>query len=717
MDPSNSNRLYAVLWEHFRAPENRDYAGQGSGVWRSEDGGDNWSQLSNGLPAKGGKYGRIGIAVAPSDPSRVYASYSNESGGFSGFYRSDNYGSSWVKTNGSYSCSTYCWWFGELTVSPTDKNQVFAHSISLHASSNGGNSFGSYSKGFHSDQHAMWFSPDGNTVYEGNDGGIYRSSNAGSSYSHLPLPISQFYAIEVDPSNHNKLLGGLQDNGSGYTTNGSSWNNLNGGDGFTVLVDNTDTNCIYSESQNGNINTTCGGSVNISGRKPWHTQMMLDESDNKTVYYGSQYLYRTTRSGSRVSSPVKVSNIDFSNGPYTGSFSGSYGTISRIHIPKSGQGNTLYLGTDDGNVWVSRNRGDSWTQIDATLPKRWVTRVTGDPANDAIAYVSFSGFRNGESAANIFRTQDYGQSWTNISTGLPNSPVADILIDPAYSSTLYASNDYAVYVSYNTGASWETLGTGLPVVLSTDLKIVEQGADIVLHAGTYGRAIYSVRLNDLQRGGDGTTTEPDLALENGISQSIATLANKTSFYYHFNAPENIKDLKVSTTGNNGDLDLYVKKGVKPDHSNADCSSTSSSSNESCSPGNTAGLYYAEVFAYSPFTNATITMSYAEVTDDNALVNHQWTSLPATAAKQTVEYYVDVPAGINTLVFSTKGGSGDADLLVKYNSPATSSNNDCKSESSTSNETCTISAIKAGRYYVTVLAWNDISGTSVKVDAD
>jgi hypothetical protein len=284
---------------------------------------------------------------------------------------------------------------------------------------------------------------------------------------------------------------------------------------------------------------------------------------------------------------------------------------------------------------------------------------------------------------------------------------------------LYASNDYAVYVSYNTGASWETLGTGLPVVLSTDLKIVEQGADIVLHAGTYGRAIYSVRLNDLQRGGDGTTTEPDLALENGISQSIATLANKTSFYYHFNAPENIKDLKVSTTGNNGDLDLYVKKGVKPDHSNADCSSTSSSSNESCSPGNTAGLYYAEVFAYSPFTNATITitMSYAEVTDDNALVNHQWTSLPATAAKQTVEYYVDVPAGINTLVFSTKGGSGDADLLVKYNSPATSSNNDCKSESSTSNETCTISAIKAGRYYVTVLAWNDISGTSVKVDAD
>ena len=718
MDPQNSNRLYAVLWEHFRAPDNRDYSGTGSGVWRSEDGGNNWSQLSNGLPAKGYKYGRIGIAVAPSDPSRVYAAYSGEDGGFSGFYRSDNYGSSWTKTNGSYNCSTFCWWFGELTVNPTDKNNVFGHAISLNSSPNGGNSFSTYSKGFHADQHAMWFSPNGNTIYEGNDGGIYRSTNGGGSYTHLPLPISQFYAIEVDPSNHNKLLGGLQDNGSGYTTNGSTWNNLNGGDGFTVLVDNTRTDCIYSESQNGNIYTTCGGRVNISGRKPWHTQMMFDESDNRPVYYGSQYLFRTTRNGSSISSPVKVSNTDFSNGPYNGSFSSSYGTISSIHIPKSGNGNTIYLGTDDGNVWVSRNRGEGWAQIDSSLPNRWVTRVTGDPKNDAIAYVSFSGFRNGESAANLYRTDNYGQSWTNISNGLPNSPVSDILIDPTYSATLYASNDYAVYVSYNTGASWQILGSGLPVTLASDLKIVEEGSELILHAGTYGRAIYSVRLNDVQRGGDGTTTPTEPVLENGVTQNVPNLSSKASTYFKFEVPEGMKDVKVTTSGSNGDLDLYVRKGVKPTLDVFDCSSTSGTSNENCRPGNSAGLYYVQAYAWSPFTNATITLSYSEDTGDTGgMVNHQWTDVPASGSKANIEYFVDVPAGTNSLVFKTQGNSGDADLYVKFGSKATTSIFDCKSTSATSSETCTMSNIQSGRYHVTVHAWNAISGTQVKVDVD
>ncbi|TQV89766.1 pre-peptidase C-terminal domain-containing protein [Aliikangiella coralliicola] len=824
MDPSNPERLYAVLWEHYRAPNTRDYGGLGSGIWKSTDGGDNWSQLNNGLPSTNNQYGRIAIGVAPSDPSRLYASYSNDDGTFRSFHRSDNYGQSWTTTSGSYNCSTYCWWFGVLTVSPTNKDHVFANSIQLHRSTNGGNSFGSYNKGFHVDHQAMWISPNGNTIYEGNDGGIYRSTNSGSTYTHLPLPISQFYAIEVDPTNHSKLLGGLQDNGSGYTTNGSSWNNLNGGDGFTVLVDNQDSNCIYSESQYGNIYTTCGGSVNISGRKPWHTQMMFDESNNRYVYYGSQYLYRTYRTGNSISSPEKVSPIDFSNGPHSGSFNGSYGTISSIHVPISGNGNIIYLGTDDGNVWVSTNRGSNWTQIDTGLPERWVTRVTADPQNDAIAYVSFSGFRNGESAANLYRTDNYGQSWTNISGNLPNSPVSDILVDPTYSSTLYAANDYAVYVSYDTGSTWQVLGTGLPVVLHADLKLVVDGADIVLHSGTYGRAIYSVRLNDEQRGGDGTTPPDVIELVNGqetavpnlatreakmfklevpaeatdvvfeitgnngdadlyvrfgeqptnevndckstssnsnescslsaqagtyyarvyayagftnlkitatyttgnsgdtelvkdVTQNVPNLAKNDSTYYQFTVPEGVSNVKVSTNGSNGDLDLYVKKGARPDNNDYDCRSISSNSIESCSPGDTAGVYYVKVFAYSAFTNATIVMTYNEGGNDNELVNHQWKSVPASPRNALLEYFYDVSAGTSSLSFSTQGVSGDADLYVKFGSVADTNNYDCKSTSSNSSETCTINNIQAGRYHVTVHAWNSISGTEVKADSN
>ena len=240
--------------------------------------------------------------------------------------------------------------------------------------------------------------------------------------------------------------------------------------------------------------------MRLQGRKPSHTQMMFDESDNRIVYYGTNFLYRTTRTGRRISSPARVSPIDFTNGPYPGSFADSYGTISSIHVPESGNGEVIYLGTDDGNVWVSRNKGKDWTQIDETLPERWVTRVTADPNNPAIVYVTFSGYSSGDLSASIYRSDDYGTSWKNISGNLPNAPLVDILIDPDYPATLYTSSDFGVYVSYDTGTNWQPLGTGLPKVIATDLKIIKENDNIVLYAGTYGRSIYSVRLTRGQRG-------------------------------------------------------------------------------------------------------------------------------------------------------------------------------------------------------------------------
>jgi len=549
VDPENTNTFYAVMWEHYRTQSDRKYGGPGSGIFKSTDGGDTWTKLTGTLPHADTGYGRIGLAIASSSPERLYAIYSDNIGHIIGFYRSDDYGESWTKVNDGTELggSSYYWWFGEITVSPNDKNTVYVQTVYLCKSTNGGNDFTTIT-GLHADKHTMWFSPNGNIVYQGNDGGIYRSDNGGNTFVHQVLPITQFYAIEIDPNNHNKLFGGAQDNGSGYTTDGENWTHVNGGDGFTVLSDdNLTQSYVYYESQYGSVsvrgfenNIIKSFSLPSTDRKAWHTQMVFDQSDNRIVYVGSQYLYRTIRTGEGVSSPIRVSSIDFSKGIPNGSYT-NYGTISSIDVPVSGEGRTIYLGTNDANVWVSKDTGATWRKINAGLPNRWVTRITADPHNDAIAYVTFSGYKYGDNAAHIFRTTDYGETWINISNNLPNAPISDVLVDPDYSSTLYCANDFGVYISYDTGTTWIPFSENLPTTLVSDLKIVQEGSDIVLVAGTYGRGSYSVRLNSLERGLMATSPTPPSNLHTtNITSNAATLRwtdnanNETGFKVYGN---------------------------------------------------------------------------------------------------------------------------------------------------------------------------------------
>ena len=503
IDPATPSRIYAATWERIRFPNQRIYGGPGSGLWRSQDGGTTWTRLTSGLPAASTEPSRIGVAVSPSSPATVYAVYYRKADGcLEGVFRSTNFGSAWTRRaasglSGFLGCQGT--WSGRIFVHPQSAGEIWVDGVGLGRSTDGGATFTSVS-GMHVDHHSQWFSPSNpSVVLKGNDGGLYRSTNGGGAWTKFNnLPISQFYTVEVHPAEPFKVYGGLQDNGVKRTATGglSNWSSVIGGDGMEVLVDVNNTDVIYAASQFGNLrrSTNDGGSFSaattgITGRLNWKTPLVIDPGSggtglSSTLYLGSHQLFRSTNSAG---SWTAISN-DLTDGA-----SGTLGTITTIAVASSNR-NVIYLGTDDGNVWVTANAGQTYTRLDAALPDRWVTRVAVDRGRDAVAYVTFSGFRFDEPLPHVFRTANRGATWTDISGDLPDAPVNDIAIDPRSTATLYVATDVGVFVTHDLGARWAPLGTGLPEgLVVTDIKILD-GPPPTLYAGTYGRSVHSIEL-------------------------------------------------------------------------------------------------------------------------------------------------------------------------------------------------------------------------------
>ena len=285
-----------------------------------------------------------------------------------------------------------------------------------------------------------------------------------------------------------------------------NWTNVTGGDGFEVHVDPNSTAVIYSESQFGALRRSVNGGLTfsgatrgLSGRLNWKTPLAFDPTNlgagtglNTIMYIGSHQLFRSTDSAA---SWTAISG-DLSNGNQ-GTGGVVFGSITAIAVAPSNR-NTIYIGTDDGNVCVTRDTGRTYLRVDLTLPELWVTRLAVDPSDDAIAYVTFSGFRVDQPLAHVFRTTDHGGRWTDVSGDLPDAPVNDIAVDPRRSSTLYVGTDVGVFVSNDVGASWNPLGSGLPDgLVITDMKLLP-GPPLTLLAATYGRSIFSLELPDLE---------------------------------------------------------------------------------------------------------------------------------------------------------------------------------------------------------------------------
>ena len=503
INPQQPDTVYAATWERVRAPNRRKVGGLSSGIYRSFDAGQSWELLSSGLPAAARNRGRIGLAVSPSNPATLYAIYANDPGNFDGIYKSLNHGNTWQRVAGSGLPGDlfggFGWYFANILVDPQNAEVVYALGVQFYKSTNGGNSWSNIRRNIHVDQHALFVDPNNpNRLFAGNDGGFYISNNGGGSWAKsFNLPITQFYAGTIDFLNPQRTYGGTQDNGTMRTLTGrdDDWEEIFGGDGFYCLVDYTDARYVYAESQNGGLGRSLnGGSSFLNGtngiasssRTNWSTPVIMDPNDPRVLYYGAERVYRTAN---RAEFWTAISS-DLTNGP--GPTTYRYGTITTLAVSRL-NANLIYAGTDDANVWVTRDLGANWTKINAGLPRRWVTRVAADPQNVNVAYVTFSGHQEDVFLPHIFRTEDQGATWSDISSNLPEAPINVVVIDPANNSVLYVGTDVGVFYTNDLGANWQPLGTGMPFTPVHDLTLHPPTRK--LRAATHGRSFYEYDLS------------------------------------------------------------------------------------------------------------------------------------------------------------------------------------------------------------------------------
>jgi photosystem II stability/assembly factor-like uncharacterized protein len=505
INPTNPDIVFAAMWERIRNPQYRNVGGVTSGIWRSTDGGDTWTRLSGGLPAPSATVGRIGLAIAPSNPNTVYASYCDNPGYLVGFYRSTDGGDNWSSRLVSPdigSFSGFGWYFGKIWVHPTNVNTVYFGDVEMWRSTDGAAHWSSIIGSMHVDMHA-WFQNPSNTNYIvcGNDGGVFTSQNGSVSWTKCyNLPITQFYAITIDKLNPHRLYGGTQDNSTPRTWDGepANWDILFYGDGFYASVDYTNSNVIYAEAQYGYLGrSTNGGSffdiitngIDGSERVNWCTPVVMSPHNNNILFYGAERLYKTTNRGDL----WNAISPDLTGGGGGGNL--IYGTITTIDQSPL-NASVIWAGTDDSRIWVTTNGGTNWINVSNELPDRWCTRVTADVHDTAAAYVTFSGYREDELLPHIFKTTDYGISWADISGNLVDIPINDILPDPLYRNRLYIGTDFGVYYTNDGGSSWSPLGDNHPICPVFDIDL--HNATRKLVSGTHGRSMYSYDLDQLE---------------------------------------------------------------------------------------------------------------------------------------------------------------------------------------------------------------------------
>jgi len=504
INPQNPNIIFASMWQRIRNPRWRNVGGVSSGIWRSTDGGDTWNRLAGGLPAPSATVGRIGLVISPIDPNYVYASYSDHPGYLIGFWRSTDGGSTWqsrlASPDPSY-FSSFGWYFGRIWAHPTNRNTVYFGDISMWRSTDGAANWNDISGSMHVDHHALYQSPQNpNYMVNGNDGGIFISINGGGGWlKSYDLPITQFYAITIDSHTPNRLYGGTQDNSTPRTLGGlpDDWDVIFYGDGFYTSVDFTNSNVIYAEAQYGYLgkSTNLGygwdlilDGINSNERVNWCTPVVMSPQNNNVLYYGAQQVYKTTNGGNYWNSI----SPDLTGGDGGGNL--IFGTVTTIG-PSPINANVIWAGTDDSRVWVTSDGGSHWNLVSANLPERWCTRVTPDVFDQGTAYATFSGYKIDELQPHIFKTTDYGNSWSDISGDLVNIPINDILPDPNHPNWLYAGTDFGVYFTVDGGARWRVLGDNHPICPVFDIDIHAGTRKLV--SGTHGRSMYSYDLSQL----------------------------------------------------------------------------------------------------------------------------------------------------------------------------------------------------------------------------
>ncbi|HEY1336138.1 MAG TPA: sialidase [Bryobacteraceae bacterium] len=525
MNPQQPDTMYAAMWDFRRYAWTFRSGGPGSGLFKSTDGGEHWTEIApsaaNGLPAK--PYGRIALAVAPSKPQVVYAAIESEK---SALYRSDDGGSTWKRLDASQFMVWRPFYFANLIVDPKDENKVFKAGGSLLLSVNGGQSFSQVSGGAHGDFHDVWIDPTNpNLVFTGDDGGLWRSTDGGTRWEHIMnLPVSQFYHVSVDNADPYHVYGGLQDNSSwvgdssypGGITN-SRWENMFGGDGFWTWEDPSDPAYIYAEAQGGELGrvnryTHEGRSIKPYARYGekklrfnWNTPVQVSPNEKGTIYIGAQFLFRSRDHGQsweRISpdlttnDPEKQKQEESGGVTVDNSAAEMNTTIYSIsESPRNGQ--VIWVGTDDGNVQITRDGGKNWTNVTANIQgvgkPTWVSWVEAGRYAEGTAYATIDRHMSGDMKPYAYRTTDYGRTWTALPVQQAGVRGYAHVIkeDPVDRDLLFLGTEHGLWISIDGGQRWaQYKGSGFPNVAVRDLVVHPRTSDLVV--ATHGRGIWII---------------------------------------------------------------------------------------------------------------------------------------------------------------------------------------------------------------------------------
>jgi photosystem II stability/assembly factor-like uncharacterized protein len=521
--PSDSGTIYASMWDFRRQAWTFRSGGPGSGLFKSTDGGDHWTEITGGgMPEK--PYGRIAVAVAPGKPQTVYAMIESKK---SSLYRSDDGGKTWTKGDASSYMVWRPFYFANLIVDPNNENRVFKVDGPLLLSTDGGKSFSSISRQAHGDFHDVWIDPaNSNLVITGDDGGLWRSLDGANRWEHMVnLPISQFYHVSVDNADPYHVYGGLQDNSSwvgdssypGGVTN-SRWENMYGGDGFWMWEDPSDPDYLYAESQGGEIGRVNRHTLEARAIKPypnygekklrcnWNTPIMVSPNDKNTLYYGCQFLFRSTDHGqswARISPDLSTNNPEKQKQEESGgvtvdnSAAEMNTTVYSIsESPKNAQ--VIWVGTDDGNVQVTRDGGKNWMNATGNVQgvgvKTPITSwVEAGQFDDSTAFATFDGHMQGDMKPYAAKTTDSGKTWQlfDLAASGVRGYAHVIKQDPKDANLLFLGTEFGLWVSIDGGGHWaQYKGSNFPAVAVRDLMVQPRTSDLVL--ATHGRGIWII---------------------------------------------------------------------------------------------------------------------------------------------------------------------------------------------------------------------------------
>jgi len=536
IDPQSPNILYAAMYQRRRTVFGFNGSGEGSAMYKSNDGGETWTKITKGMPYDTEnaptprpegllETGRCAIAIYPKDTNIVYALVEHANGGI---YRSNDKGETWTRM-ADIAANPRPMYFSQIRIDPNNDQRLWMAGVSMQYSDDGGKTWtGNLARAPHADTHGIWINPnDSNHLVIGNDGGINITYDRGRTWDYAnTVAIGQFYEVGVDNSIPYKICGGLQDNNAwcgpsmsfnprGITND--DWYTIGGGDGFFSVPDPNDPDIVYTESQDGNVlrrNVRTGESKGIRPKEEegeklyrfqWNSPIVISAYDNRTIYYGGNFLFKSTDRGDGWTkiSPDLTTGVD-RNGlqimgkvPDKNTRSRHDGvqqfpaitTVSESPVNR----NVLWAGTDDGNVQVSRD-GTTWKNVADKVPGlpkgTYVSRIVASKENEAAAYATFDGHRNGDFKVYVYMTSDFGETWRSIVSNLPqNTGVVSVIREhPRNPNLLFVGTEFGLFASIDRGGNWTQIKLNLPTVPVDDIQIHPRENDLIL--ATHGRSIW-----------------------------------------------------------------------------------------------------------------------------------------------------------------------------------------------------------------------------------